>query len=479
MIFLGYYFPPSTWRSFGGARGLYTSGYIGGAVATRSALLFAILGFFLVRRSIEDDRRNGVGEILSSTPLKRVNYLLGKMLGIVGYLCLLMIILYTMTAVVQILHGEAPFQPLILAWPFLLFILPGIIFVSGLAQFLDVVPPLRKWPGDVLFMICMFQLSAIGQISGFIPLLFEKNSYLSTHPNALTGTGADKVFYWPGMPVAWHVIWPQLQWIVLGFALALMASLFFDRFSHTPDHHWWLFRRESVKETHESLSFSDTLVASMPTSPTVAAPPWVSPFISLIAEVYLTLKKNWWYWLGCGSLLTAAVLVPEESLSLYVLPMALVLPIGIIANLGCRETQEGTNELVFSLPRLKKWYPFWKWSAGFLVSWLALVGPLLEMINGGQIFSAIALCVGAGFMVALAVSFGVWTGGYRLFLAVYTFLWWMMINGINKNALIWLDWSGIWYSGKYPSVIGIYILLIIGLIGLATLKTRMSLLIKK
>ena len=165
MIFLGYYFPPSTWRSFGGARGLYTSGYIGGAVATRSALLFLILGFFLVRSSIENDRHSGVGEILASTPLKWVNYLLGKMLGIVVYLCMLMMILYTMTAVVQILHGEAPFQPLILAWPFLLFILPGIIFVSGLALFLDVVPLLRNWPGDVVFMITMFQLSAIGQIS--------------------------------------------------------------------------------------------------------------------------------------------------------------------------------------------------------------------------------------------------------------------------------------------------------------------------
>ncbi len=478
MVFLGYYLRPSTWRSFG-ARGLYTSGYIGAAVATRSALLFLILGFFLVRSSIEDDRRSGVGEILASTPMKRLDYLLGKMLGIVGYICMLMMILYTMTAVVQILHGEAPFRPLILAWPFLLFILPEILFVSGLALFLDVVPLLRKWPGDVLFMITMFQLSARGQISGFIPLIMEKNSYLSTHPSAFTGTGADKVFYWTGMPVAWHVIWPQLQWIVLGFALALAASLFFERFVQAPGHRWWLFRRESVKETRESLPFSDTLVASLPTSPTVAAPRWVAPFISLIAEVYLILKKHWWYWLGCVGLLIAAVLVPEESLHLYVLPMALVLPIGIIANLGCRETQEGTNELVFSLPRLKKWYPFWKWSAGFLVSWLALVGPLLEMIRGGQIFSAIALCVGAGFMVALAVSFGVWTGGYRLFLAVYTFLWWMMINGINKNALIWLDWSGIWYSGKYPSVIGLYTLLIIGLIGISTLMTRKSLLMNK
>jgi hypothetical protein len=448
-------------------------------VATRSALLFLILGFFLVRSSIENDRHSGVGEILASTPLKWVNYLLGKMLGIVVYLCMLMMILYTMTAVVQILHGEAPFQPLILAWPFLLFILPGIIFVSGLALFLDVVPLLRNWPGDVVFMITMFQLSAIGQISGSIPLMFEENSYLRTHPNALTGTGADKVFYWPGMPVAWHVIWPQLQWIVLGFAMVFLASLFFDRFRHAPGHRWWLFRRESVKETHESLPLSNTLVASLPTSPTIAAPHWVAPFISLIAEVYLTLKKHWWYWFGCGVLLTAAVLVPEESLHLYVLPMAMVLPIGIIANLGCRETLEGTNELVFSVPHLQKWYPLWKWSAGFVVSCLALVGPLLEMIKGGQIFSAIALCVGAGFMVALAVSFGVWTGGYRLFLAVYTFLWWMMINGINKNALIWLDWSGIWYNGKYPSVIGLYTLLIIGLIGLATLKTRMSLLIKK
>jgi ABC-type Na+ efflux pump permease subunit len=112
-----------------------------------------ILGFFLIRGSIEDDRRSRIGEILASTPLKRLTYLMGKLLGSVVFLSMLGLVVVSMAAVLQALHREAPFQPFQLAWPFILFTLPAIVFVSGLALFFEVVPGLRQWPGDVLFVL--------------------------------------------------------------------------------------------------------------------------------------------------------------------------------------------------------------------------------------------------------------------------------------------------------------------------------------
>jgi len=154
MVFSGYSFLRSTGRVYD-ARGIYTSGYVGATVAQGSAWLFAILGFFLTRGSIENDRRSHVGEILASTPLKRQTYLLGKLLGSVVYLSMLMLVVCSMAAVMQLLYREAPVQPFELAWPFLLFTLPVIVFASGLALFFEVVPGLRQWPGDVLFVLVL------------------------------------------------------------------------------------------------------------------------------------------------------------------------------------------------------------------------------------------------------------------------------------------------------------------------------------
>lgn len=400
------------------ARGIYTSGYTGTTVGQRSTWLFAILGFFLTRGSIEDDRRSHVGEILASTPLKRQTYLLGKLLGSVAYLSTLMLVVCSMAAVMQVLYREAPFQPFELTWPFLLFTLPVIVFVSGLALFFEVVPGLQQWPGDVLFVLFL-PFDVLKGLSGGSLMQTAILSYLSTHPNAITGPASDKVFHWSGMPVAWYVILPRLKWVALGIALTLAASLIFDRFTHGPARSWRLFWWRPATETRVSLPLPDALVASLPTSPAVVSSHWIGALIALAAEVRLTLKRRWWYWLGCGMLFIAAVLVSEGDLLQFVLPVALLLPIGVIADLGCREHLHGTGELVLCAPRLQEWYPVWKWGAGFIVACLALIGPLVVMAMRGQLSAVVALFVGTGFVVALAVTCSIWTGGYRLFSFAY------------------------------------------------------------
>lgn len=496
MVFTGYSFLRSTGRVYD-ARGIYTSGYVGTAVAQGSAWLFAILGFFLTRGSVEDDRRSHVGEILASTPLKRQTYFLGKLLGSVAYLCMLMLVVYSMAAVMQVLYREAPFQPFELAWPFLLFTLPVIVFASGLALFFEVVPGLRQWPGDVLFVLVLL-LDVFKGLSGSSLMWAAMFSYLDTHPSAISGpaldkaffwpgpgkpsamdllahpelSASDKVFLWPGMPVAWPVILPRLKWAALGIALTLAASLVFDRFTRGPARPWRFFWWRRTTETRVSLPLPETLVASLPTALPVVAPHWMAALTALVGEIRLTLKRRWWYWLGCGVLFIAAMLVSEGNLYPFVLPLALLLPIGIIADLGCREHLHGTGELVLCAPRLQEWYPVWKWGAGFVVACLALVGPLLVMTMRGQLSAVMALFVGTGFVVALAVTCSIWTGGYRLFEVIYIVLWWMLLSGIGKNAPAWLDYAGVWYGGKNPSVIGLYALLTLGLVSLATFTTR-------
>jgi hypothetical protein len=299
-----------------------------------------------------------------------------------------------------------------------------------------------------------------------------RSSYLNAHPEAFGYLGTEKVFFWPGIPVAWSVVQPRLSWLGLGLALTIVATLLFDRFMQAPARLWSPFRKKPPLEMRPQMPMSVAMVVSLPPSPAISASQWTTALMVLSAEVKLTLRNKWWYWLGCGFLFIAAFLVDEAALRQFVVPLAIGLPVGIISDLGCRERLRGIHELIKCAPRLPEWYPIWKWVTGFLVSCMALAGPLVVLGLGSKISLAAALLVGIGFMVALAVVLGIWTNGYRLFVVVFVLLWWLLFSGIGESPPPWLDFTGLWYGGRYPSIIGLYLLITLIMIGLATSMSR-------
>ncbi len=452
-------------RRFYDARGLCTCGYLGAVIAQDSAAVVALLGFFATRGVVEEDRRNRVGEVLAATPLGRCTYVLGKLLGACILLSALMLTLYAMTAAAQVLRAEAPFRPLELAWPFLLLALPAAVFGAGLALAFDVLPGLRQWPGDVLFMLLLL-LNAFRGLTGSALVGAALQSYLSAHPGAFGGPAADRVFAWPGLPVAWPMVLPRLPWLGLGLALALAASLLFDRFQRGPARGpRWPWRRPAAKPLVAPPACA-TLAVSLPTAPAVVAPPWVAALAAVEAEARLALKGRWWYTLGCAGLFVAALLTPGEDMTGLVLALALLWPIGIIADLGCRERRQGTEELVLCAPRVRAWYLLWKWGAGLAVGVPVLLRPLTAMALRGHFLAMAAALVGLGFVVALAVACSTCSGGPLLFEALYLLVWWSLYAGIGKDVPTWLDLAGVWYHGRNPVSIALYALLAMGLLGL-------------
>ena len=66
-------------------------------VAMLATLFLSLIGFYLVRGTVERDRRTGVGQILAATPLRGATYILGKAASNFVYL----------TMVVGLLAGAA------------------------------------------------------------------------------------------------------------------------------------------------------------------------------------------------------------------------------------------------------------------------------------------------------------------------------------------------------------------------------------
>jgi len=64
--------------NLGGYRPIYNSAWIGVATALLMAEFFPLFGFYLVKNTIERDRRTGVGEIIATTPIRKATYLFGK-----------------------------------------------------------------------------------------------------------------------------------------------------------------------------------------------------------------------------------------------------------------------------------------------------------------------------------------------------------------------------------------------------------------
>ena len=471
-------FPASV--KYSDARGLFTSGYIGAFTAMRSLWIFILMAFHVSRSSIDEDHRDGIGEILASTSMKKVTYILGKLLGCILYLCILLVVVYTLTLASQVIHAEGPLQPLSIAWSFVLFTVPAVIFTAGLGMTMQMIPLLKQWPGDILFIIFFLFNKDISQsLSGDSILTDHIHSYLNNNPNAITIVGQEKAFYWPGMPFAWNVILPRMLWVLLGIGLAAFASVLFDRFRVPHGRRWGFLKKVDRTSTNVSLHIGGTYSISLPESPSRSSGILWSSVIALLAEILLVLKRRWWYLLGCIGFAIATFIVSGEDLTLYVLPMALLLPVGAIADLGSRERRSGTHELVLTAPYKQALYPLWKWGSGFVLACLALMGPVFLHFSNGRLTPALALMTGVVFLVSMAVSFSILTGGYRLFVIIYVFLWWLLVNGINKYPPKWLDWSGVWYGGEYPLILTFYLYLSIILLGFASIKTNGKKLVEK
>src|SRR5512146_840927 len=86
-VFLTYFFLPGQGAVFyanlamGPARPIYSSAAIGSLTAILMAEFFTLFAFYLVKGNIERDRQTRVGQIIATTPISRVTYMLGKWLS--------------------------------------------------------------------------------------------------------------------------------------------------------------------------------------------------------------------------------------------------------------------------------------------------------------------------------------------------------------------------------------------------------------
>jgi len=433
----------------GDYRGVYTSAWIGTMVALVTTCFVTLVGFYIVKNTIDRDRQTGVGQILASTPLSKSSYTLGKFLSNFAVLSSMVFVLALVAVLMQFFAAEdshADFIALLL--PFLFVALPAMALVAAFAVLFETVPLLRGGLGNVAWFFVYSLGMALPELSGRrwldpMGLMTAAYSVMDAARAAIPGYKNDFELTIALKPVQvvdalrWHGISWSSDLLLLRAAslagallLTLLAALFFDRFDATR------FLAPSIRGKKKQSRLQAAAANAAATGTMRASAIRLSPLASgarssafgrlFAAELRLALKGfSWWWYVVAAGLLIAQFFVPLGPARGLLLGAAWIWPILVWSAMGARESRFGTRGLLFSSPRiLLRQFPAC-FLAGFAIAVLAGSGIATRLFLAGQYAGLFAWTAGALFLPSLALASGVVSGSGKLFEALYTVLWYI------------------------------------------------------
>lgn len=472
MLFVGYSAVPPVESGLltvdlGDIRGIYNSAWIGGVVALLSSMLLSIPGFYLVKDTIARDRETGVGQIIATTPLRKHLYTLGKTVSNLFFLVAIVGMVVLAAGATQFIRGEVLHLNVWgLVAPFLFAALPTLALVAAVAVLFETIPFLRGGLGNIIYF-AFYIVTIIISLSG---ATFNNQGLIEQPINDLFGAavigasmgqaahtafpdrkldfgvgytpakGTIQTFHWEGVAWTSDVVLGRLLWVGVALGIALLASVFFDRFDPARSKPKTLKRNGIVKQVlvrFHSLRFPKFDLRRYVALPRIPLPPFGQ---MLLAELRLTLKGLcWWWYLIALGLIIAGLRPSDAEAQRGLLLTAWIWPVLVWSKLGVRENQYNTGAVVFSAPKsLRRQFPA-IWLTGVIVTALAGSGVGISLLMAGEWSHLLAWGVAALFIPTLALTLGVWSGSSKFFEALYV-VWWY-IGPVSGLAT--LDFMGL------------------------------------
>jgi hypothetical protein len=437
-------------------RGIYNSAWLGTVVGLVGSMFLSLVGFYIVKNSIQRDRDTRVGSVLAATPMTKAFYTLAKTASNFVVLASMVAVMAAAALVMQVLRAE---DPHIHFWallsPLACVALPAMAFTAALAVFFETLPVLRSGVGNVIYFFVWTALlvapgsqavdkkkdepvPAMAYVADFsgIATTFGQMQAAVRRIDPLYGNGASlsigdaqgpppKRFIWTGLDWTPALILGRILWSASAIVLALVASLFFHRFD--PAREW------GRKKTNEpAVAAPEPEMRPERMEPAAAVPhltPLARTFGSrfpqlVMSELRLMLKGlRWWWYAGAIGLLVGQIVSPDPNVRSGFLIGAWIWPVLLWSQMGCREARHATGALLFSSERsLSRQLPA-LWTAGVLLALLTGVGTGIRLALAADWHSLAAWLAGALFIPSLALALGIWSGSSKAFEAIYT-VWW-------------------------------------------------------
>jgi hypothetical protein len=528
-IFLTFLYLPPVGAGYlgfnlGRLRGVYNSAWVGGTVAVLTVIFMALPGFYLVKNSITRDHQTGVGQILATTPLTKFQYTLGKMLSNWVYLAAMAGVALVAAMGIQLLRGEViRIELMDYLTPYLLITLPMMALIASLAILFESISWLRGDFGNVafffLFLISYWMMAAVSfmilpkvvdTVNPIFTLIPEPTGAMTIFGEMMLAGQAQnpdyagglsyweltgkldtiETFVWRGL--SWDLIFVliRLVWAGIGIGMTSLAAIFFNRFDPAqedvdPE------GRSAIKHAQESQriitsshlrssksNLSDVRLSSLSDRSTTNELRTIFGCVGF--ELRLILKSiSWWWYLVAGGLIILEILRPFQEARGVWLPLAWLWPMLLWSQLGNREVQNHTHQLVFSAPHPERRQSLSAWMAGFLLAIAVGSGVILRTLLAGEWNIFIASLIGAAFISALSFSLGVWSGSSKLFEVLYLVLWalgpmnqiLLVLNLPPIAEIVYLDYLGVTDEAVSMGMPMIYLFVSMGIF-LSTLMVR-------
>ncbi|HTT62281.1 MAG TPA: hypothetical protein VMG35_10590 [Bryobacteraceae bacterium] len=428
-------------------RGVYNSAWAGSMMTLVTTTFITLAGFYMVKNTIQRDRQTRVGLVLSTTPISRSLYTLGKALSNFAVLTSMVAVLAAAAVILQLVNAEGTrLEPAKLLAPFVWVALPAMAMTAAVAVLFETLPVLQGGAGNVIYFFAWSTYVGLSGVTGANDYLglgffmrrmtdalkladphYDGGFALQAGPTA----HATKTFLWNGVAWTSSVLLGRLQWVAIAIGLAWLSALFFQRFDPAREHAWRRRRpgKAAAPEPAEERAVADNAlavpVAAVQLTPLARADRGSSQYLRVVAsELRLMVKgRGWWWYLVAAGLFVASLAVPDIRARQAVASFAWLWPVLVWSQMGAREARYDTETLVFSCAHaLGRQLPS-VWLAGFLVAILAGGGYGIRLPLSGDWAGLAAWLAGALFVPTFALALGVWSGSSKLFEVLYT-LWW-------------------------------------------------------
>lgn len=457
-------------------RGVYTSAWIGALVALVTTSFVSLVGFYIIKGSVDRDRVTGVGQILAATPLSKPAYALGKFFSNFAVLGSMVAVLAVCALVMQAFVSEdshAHFFPLLS--PFVLIALPAMALTAAVAVLFEMLPVLRGGVGNVIwFFVWSFGGLALSDLTGKerldpMGLMTVAHSMEETARSVIAGYKNEfalsikparanvlSTLRWEGMHWTAESVGLRVMWMFVAIVIALLASIFFDRFDAARGRQS-SFRRPAAKgkgaADNGNLACGLELATVNGSGAVVTAATDVrlrltalagearsSAFGRLyIAELRLALQGlHWWWYIVSAGFLVAELVTPLEIARGPLLGTAWLWPVLVWSAMGSRETRFATRGLIFSSSGILLRQLPACFLAGLMVTMLTGAGIGIRLLLTGQHGGFLAWLAGAVFLPALAMALGTISGSGKAFEALLTAIWYVG----PMNHTLGIDYTG-------------------------------------
>ncbi len=441
--------------------GVANSAWVGATMTLGTTMLLGVVGFYIVKGSVDRDYSTGVGQIMATTPMSRPLYMLGKWLSNFAVLGITVAILALAGIGMNLWFGQGGLDIVALVEPLVLIGLPWLGLVAALAVLFESIVWLRGGLGNIAyFVLYMALISAI-----LVPMVmgvpgFADHPYIdfmgwlitsdsvtrsarAAYPDAggmgfgnFPIAGEPGFFTYNGIQWTTSILVSRLLYLLLAVGLVLLASVLFDRFD--PARLLRVRRNAAAPEPAPVVATEAIPLPTVRLTPLSGAETRFRFGARLWGELKLFLKgQRWWWYLVAAGVVVGQLVGPADwRRSLLIL--AWVWPMLILSQLGCRENRFNTRQFVFSAPRPMSQLPAGWLSAVCIIAVLG-AGALVGFVLAGDLVAVLGWLTGVVFIPSLALALGTLTGSSKAFEALYVawmYLLWQRAAALDFAALL-------------------------------------------